>query len=98
MQRPFKSKIVGPNPTEPTKENKMTYIFLAVILMFHIFISFRIQAVYSERMRMNHLVFSQKDYVYYLALKHTVEYNRMVLCFWVWPISKMWPRELQELK
>jgi hypothetical protein len=70
----------------------IVFMFLNVLMMF------RNNAVFNERIHMNALIFSQNDYMTYLAIKHTVSYDYMMWHFWVWPVSKLWPGELQELR
>jgi hypothetical protein len=72
-------------------------IFFLVVMLFTCVFAIRNVAVYSERMRTNDVIFSQEEWWHYLDLKHTVSYNDMMLRFWVWPVHKMWPQELQDL-
>ena len=57
----------------------------------------RNHAVYSERMIANEVIFKQDDYFHYIGLKHQVTYDDMMRHFWVWPVRKMWPQELQDI-
>ena len=54
--------------------------------------------VLHERTQMLVHVFKQADWPTILGLHDQVTYSKMMLHFWVWPIHKMWPAELQELR
>ena len=44
------------------------------------------------------VIFAQKNWEYYRGFLNVVSYDTMVMQFWVWPVSKMWPQELKDLK
>jgi len=75
-----------------------------ISVIFYIFVSFiavvliRNQAVYSERTEMSNLIFAQADWEKYLSLKRAISYDEMMVRFWIWPIHRMWPQELKELR
>jgi len=71
---------------------------LLIFMIAIIILMIRSQFVHSERIKMIDLIFKQENYKYYLKIFDMISYNYMVFCFWVWPISKMWPRELDDLK
>lgn len=74
-------------------------LFIALIIFFFsLLMMIRNCFVYAECIEMNKIVFNQKNYEHYLAIKHVVSYDKMMLHFWVWPIHKMWPEELQKLR
>lgn len=73
-------------------------ILLLILLAFCTVMMVRNQFVFDERMKMNELMFAQEDYLYYVSIKHTVSYDSMMWHFWIWPIHKMWPEELQKLR
>ena len=75
----------------------MMYLFLIPIAYISILLV-RNFFVLEERLRMNELIFRQDNWHHLLNKNIDVSYDSMVLKFWVWPISKMWPKELQELK
>jgi len=54
--------------------------------------------VYSERIRMIDIVYRQPDWKYYSRLRNSVGYHSMMMCFWIWPVHRMWPAELQRLR
>jgi hypothetical protein len=75
----------------------MSFIFL--LLMFGALVMMvRNTAVFTERMKMNELIFRQDNWYDLLPLKDSVEYNDMMLRFWVWPVYSMWPEELRKLR
>jgi len=71
---------------------------LLIFMIAIIILMIRSQFVHSERIKMIDLIFKQENYKYYLKIFDMISYNYMVFSFWVWPISKMWPRELDDLK
>jgi hypothetical protein len=73
-------------------------IFFVVGVLCCAYMLARNHAVLSERMKMSRLVFNEKEWEKYLMLKHTVSYDKMMTHFWIWPIHKMWPEELQKLR
>jgi hypothetical protein len=73
-------------------------IFLCIVLCFGIYLLVRNELVYSERTRMNGVVYSQNDWEHYSSVRNLVSYEQMMWKFWVWPIGRMWPQELQQLK
>ena len=73
-------------------------IFLSVTFFLCCFyMLIRSEVVYHERRKMIDIVYSQDNWEHYRALMHAVGHHQMWLHFWVWPISKMWPDELQDL-
>jgi hypothetical protein len=73
-------------------------IFCFIFMCLAIVMGIRNNFVLSERLKMNVIVFSQKDWEHYCSVKNTISYDSMVWHFWVWPIRKMWPEELQKLR
>lgn len=73
-------------------------VFFICMLAFCVFILVRNRAVYSERGKMIDIVFAQQEWQHYRDLMDSVRYDSMVLNFWIWPVYKMWPTELQELR
>jgi hypothetical protein len=78
----------------------MTIVVMINMLLILLVILFQVRniLVFEERMLMTGLIFAQQDYMPYLRAKLTVSYDYMVYHFWVWPVSKMWPTELQSLR
>jgi hypothetical protein len=77
----------------------ITIIVFAFVFAGELTTLFRLESVLTERFRMINLVFSQDigKVKRYLQLLDSVSFNSMMFQFWVWPVSKLWPRELQEL-
>jgi hypothetical protein len=74
----------------------MYFCILAAIIC--IFTLVRNQAVYLARIQMLDLIASRGNVSYYLSVYgRSVSYDDMLFHFWVWPVSKMFPKELQEL-
>jgi len=71
------------------------YFLLGLILV-------RNKMVFNERMSLILCLFrrpsirNRNDWRELMALYDTVSYNKMVYSFWVWPIKKMWPKQLQD--
>jgi hypothetical protein len=75
------------------------FLFLSLLAMFCIFLLVvRNYFVREERLRMIDVIFAQKNWEYYRGFLNVVSYDTMVMQFWVWPVSKMWPQELKDLK
>lgn len=73
---------------------------MIVLFVFWVLLLVRNHMVFRERMRMIDLIFRvpmRDNWEQLHQLQDTVSQNRMVLCFWVWPIRKMWPTKLREL-
>ena len=68
------------------------------IIVFCFFIIVRNGFVLKERLLINDAIFAQHDYMHYLRIKDQVVYDYMMWRFWVWPVSKLWPQELQDLR
>lgn len=73
-------------------------IFFIILMLAPILIMVRNYLVIYERIKMNGLIFQQEDYIFYLRCKDIVSYDSMMLHFWIFPIHKMWPKELQQLR
>lgn len=74
----------------------MILIFTSV-LAFCFYMSMRNNFVLYTRNKMLDLIFAIEDYEHYLSMYDKVSYDEMLLHFWIWPIYKMWPDELQNL-
>ena len=75
------------------------YVFLILLFILLIFIHIRNHLVLNERLRMNDVIFNDRnnDYFHYCSIKGKVSYGAMLFKFWIFPIKKMWPKELIEL-
>lgn len=72
--------------------------FFIVLMLFLVYFQIRNTLVLRERLKMNDLIFSQDDWYNLSSLKDEISYNNMLWHLWVWPISSMWPKRLQELR
>ena len=81
-------------------------IFLAVCLLvlgilifiYAIIILIRNDLVYSERTIMHKIIFLQENWEHWLNISEQVSYNQMMSKFWVFPVHKLWPEKIQELR
>jgi hypothetical protein len=74
----------------------MTIIFTG-IFVFCLYIMVRNTLVLSTRNKMLDLIFGKEDWERYLSIYLTVSYDEMLYRFWIWPIHKMFPKQLREL-
>jgi len=73
------------------------FVILSLVIFYPSFLV-RNNAVYRERVRMIDLIFNQDNWYEYIHIRDRVSYEYMLYHFWIWPVSKMWPQELQELE
>jgi hypothetical protein len=74
----------------------MIYFFI-LVLSFFIYMLVRNQCVFHTRNKALDFLLEIEDWKHYFDLYDAVSYDDMLLHFWVWPVSKMFPKELQEL-
>lgn len=74
------------------------FAFFFFVYICCLYIQIRNAHVYKERQIILDIIFQRDDWRELIMLKDTVSYDSMMYKFWVWPISKMWPPKLRELR